>query len=697
MLLNFDLPRLSETASRILATVGRMSAILVLCLVLAAPRLHAQSSSEPADESRPKAVGIRIRADFPGGNVLVKRIDGSTVHMAPDLRGGRQWFYWNFASEIEQPGRVTFVFPADAGAQIGMNGPAVSLDDGTTWNWLGMDNVRFGSARRGDNPATADSFSYDFTSDHKSVRFAVGIPYQQRNLNEFIRRLSDNSHLTRDVLTRSRKGRPVEVWQIGRARPEVIPVLVSARHHSCEAMASYVLEGFLSEALSDSHSGEAFRRKYVLFAVPIVDVDGVAEGDQGKWRSPHDHNRDYGQERMLYPPVISMVEFARAKNIELALDFHCPTLRMDIHQGFYFAGISLPHIKDNMDELISWMDEERPQAVTGRERDLLSKPEPTPPKGGMPFSNYFAYQAGVRFAATLESPYTQRGNGLNEELAREYGKGLLRAWVRTEFVSAVSGSSRSEWNGTRFSTFRKHFTDIYKSKPSDAEAIAANYLNDSQAPAHYRIEASNLMGTLRFRQRKYDEAREYFALAVTDENATASQLATAASERARIACADKESNDAELAKALVDFVAIPYPSPKQQAAVHQAASDAYAERQDFQKALSHARLWFRHAGRYDRGKALNGVANLLDKLGNHDEAIEAREQAVTILRAELDPVPVGIFGPLMAADLLDALNGIPTATITEKQAAADIALNHKVKPPSALLRIQEGLGKRPAK
>lgn len=690
MPLETELPRLTETASPLLDTVGRISALLALCLVFVTPRVHAQSSSEPVDEQRPKTSAIRLSADFPGGNVLVNKTDGSTVHMAPDLRGGRQWFYWNFAAEIEQPGRVTFVFPADAGAQIGMNGPAVSLDDGTTWNWLGMDNVRFGAARRGDDPATPDSFSYDFTTEHKFVRFAVGIPYQQRQLVEFIKRLGDNSHLIRDVLTRSRKGRAVEVWQIGRSSPEVTPVLVSARHHACEAMASYVLEGFLSEAVSDSRSGRAFRRKYVLYAVPIVDVDGVAEGDQGKWRSPHDHNRDYGQERMLYPPVISMVELARAKNIELALDFHCPTLRMDIHQGFYVAGISLPHIKNNMDELISWMDEERPRAVTGSERDLLSKPGPKPPKGGMPFSNYFAYQTGVKFSATLESPYTQRGNGLDEALAREYGKGLLRAWVRTEFVSAEPDSSRSEWDGAKFSTFRKSFTDIYKSKPSDAEAIAATYLN-AEARVLYRIEASNLMGTLRFRQRKYDEAREYFALATTDDNATTSQLATAVSERARIACADKESSDAELAKALADFVAIPYPSPKQQAAVHQAASDAYAERQDFQKALSHARLWFDRAGRYDRGKALNGVANLHEKLGNQDKAIETRKQAVTILRAELDPVPVGIFGPLMAADLLDALNGIPTATIAEKQAAANIALNHNVKPPSVLRRVREGL------
>ena len=42
----------------------------------------------------------------------------------------------------------------------------------------------------------------------------------------------------------------------------------------------------------------------------------------------------------------------------------------------------------------------------------------------------------------------------------------------------------------------------------------------------------------------------------------------------------------------------------------------------------------------------------------------------------------------MAADLLDALNGIPSATNDEKQAATEIALDHKVQVPSIMKRIR---------
>lgn len=45
----------------------------------------------------------------------------------------------------------------------------------------------------------------------------------------------------------------------------------------------------------------------------------------------------------------------------------------------------------------------------------------------------------------------------------------------------------------------------------------------------------------------------------------------------------------------------------------------------------------------------------------------------------------------MAADLLEALNGIPTASLAEKEAAANIALEQKVSPPSVLRRVREAL------
>ena len=151
------------------------------------------------------------------------------------------------------------------------------------------------------------------------------------------KRTVENAHIRTGVLTKSRHGRDVELLQIGQAGPDVQAVLVTGRHHAAETIASHVLEGFLQEAMSDSPAGEAFRKRYVLFAVPFVDKDGVEEGDQGKNRKPHDHNRDYG-ESSIYPEVQAIKELDRAQNFRFALDFHCPMLTLADHQVMYFVG-----------------------------------------------------------------------------------------------------------------------------------------------------------------------------------------------------------------------------------------------------------------------------------------------------------------------------------------------------------------------
>lgn len=77
-------------------------------------------------------------------------------------------------------------------------------------------------------------------------------------------------------------------------------VLLTTRHHSVEMMATHVPEGILRAALEHSEFGREFRRTIALFAVSFLGKDGVEEGDQGKYRAPHDHDRDY-QEPALYP------------------------------------------------------------------------------------------------------------------------------------------------------------------------------------------------------------------------------------------------------------------------------------------------------------------------------------------------------------------------------------------------------------
>lgn len=390
--------------------------LLLSFSLLAQPRFLLVAGEPPA------GAAVAIRSDFPGGNIKVIEMRGETVLLEPDLRGDRPWFYWYFEATAVRPGRVTFIFPPQtagfAEGAVGYQGPAFSTDNGKTWHWMGRRNI------------DGRSFYYDFPHAGASVRFAVTIPYVQKDLDAFLQRHDGNPHLKRSILTRSRHGRPVELLRIGAPRADRLPVLVTARHHAAETMASFVLEGFLDEALSDSPSAKRFRDRYVLYAVPFVDKDGVEEGDQGKNRRPHDHNRDYGPES-IYPEVRAIKELDKQMDFRLTLDFHCPTLVMEDHQVMYFVGAK-NHPPTNWQNVSALAQEIKkrlpPKAPAGPLVWLRPAETPVPMN-----SHYFGFKPGTLMAATLEFPFAPPGKATDPDSCRHYGRIILQAWAATEF------------------------------------------------------------------------------------------------------------------------------------------------------------------------------------------------------------------------------------------------------------------------
>jgi hypothetical protein len=304
---------------------------------------------------------------------------------------------------------------------IGMQGPAISSDNDATWGWLGAESMT----------VLNRAFTYSLKKN-TTVHLASTIPYVQKDLDRFIASIAANPQVKNEVLTTSRKGRNVELLTIGAPGENRKAVLFTVRQHACETMTSFLLEGFLREAISDSEVGQQFRAKYVLYVVPMVDKDGVEDGDQGKNRRPHDHNRDYNDEP-IYPEVKAIKELATTKKIQLSLDWHCPTLSMDIHQAIYFVG---PKDKPatnlaNVTKLFEAMKEKLPKSGPGMYRiDLKDSEE----RGSGHNSDFFSRLPGVSLAATLEFPFAPKKRDTSPDSCRASGTALLAAWNATEFT-----------------------------------------------------------------------------------------------------------------------------------------------------------------------------------------------------------------------------------------------------------------------
>jgi len=398
----------------------RLLPLLVSALALIGCALRACHAG--AAESDPQ---IRLDADYPGGNILVERMDGDKIHIRQDLRDtSTWWFWWNFRVRGAAGRTLTFQFAGEN--PIGVLGPALSRDDGGSWSWLGAES------------AQGALFRYAFAPQESSVRFAFAVPYQQSDFDAFV--AAHQERVTRGQLQisrlcQSRKGRPVPLIHV--AEPQGEPsfrVLVTARHHACESMASFVLEGLLRAFLVDTESADWLRRHVELIAVPFVDCDGVADGDQGKNRTPRDHNRDYAG-TSIYPETAAIRAMASAwvdGKLTVALDLHCPWIRGPHNDVIYMVGSSLESVASEQKMFAEILERVRTGPLVYRAADNLPFGQAwntaTNFSQGMSFARWAGELEAVKLSTTFEIPYAAAGGTpVTPENARAFGQDLAAA------------------------------------------------------------------------------------------------------------------------------------------------------------------------------------------------------------------------------------------------------------------------------
>lgn len=363
---------------------------------------------------------MQITSDFPGGNIIVEAVSDDTVRLRQDLRDtDGEWFYWYFA--VSGAAGRTVVFEFVGSVAIGTRGPAWSSDGGLTWQWLGA--------------GERDRFVFAFPDGADVVHFCVTLPYTGENWRRFLATHETSPLLRAGRLCVSRKGRTVEKLTCGRADQKPLDrIALLARHHSCETMGSFALEGLLEYVIASDETEAAWLRDNVEFvALPFLDKDGVEDGDQGKNRRPHDHNRDYGPES-LYPETAAVKElFASARPpFSVALDFHCPWLFGGLNEMIYFVGSRDPAI---------WQEQQKFAAILegARRGPLPFSAANSLPFGqdwnveenfakGLPCGDWAGRNPGMRLAAAIEVPYADaQGAEVNAATARAFGADLARA------------------------------------------------------------------------------------------------------------------------------------------------------------------------------------------------------------------------------------------------------------------------------
>ena len=382
--------------------------------------------------------GIIIDCDFPGGNVVVGERTGDCICLAQDLRDTEgNWFYWCFRVRGATGRRIEFRFTN--GDVIGARGPACSVDGGERWSWLGTAET------------AGTSFTFDFSAAHAEVLFCMTIPYLERDLQRFLERHRDHTALRCGTLCLTEAGRTAEVIHAGRL--DGVPVhrlLLTARHHCCESLASYTLEGILDGVLGDDALGTWYRESVEVMAIPFMDKDGVEQGDQGKNRRPHDHNRDYG-ESPLYATVAALKRRVAAwsdDRLHVGLDLHCPYIKGgDTNEIIYFVGGedqgNWRRVCDFAEVLEDCQRGPLRYAANGNLAYGRGWNNPANYASGRSYADWASSLPGILFGTSIEIPYANAdGQEVNAGTARLFGRDLARS-LRT-YLEASTGSQGAQ-------------------------------------------------------------------------------------------------------------------------------------------------------------------------------------------------------------------------------------------------------------
>ncbi len=366
----------------------------------------------------------RIRVDclFPGGNILVNSINGSHIRLHQDLRTTTiDWFYWAF--QVSGCAGQTLEITFTQSDVIGVLGPAYSLDGGLTWNWLGREGFK------------GQSFTFSVPQEVQKVRFSLGMSYQQANLSQFLASHCNSPAIKSKIFCYTRKGRPVKVIYAGRMDSKApVHILLTARHHACEMMASYSLEGILETVLSESETGHWLRQNAAFLVVPFMDTDGVEDGDQGKNRWPWDPNRDYAGES-IYPEVRTVRQVVPAwcnDRLDVSIDLHCPWIRGPGNEFIFFVGGPEENLWNEVVKISQILEQNRKGPIPYEARNNLpfgTEWNTGSETGRKSNSEWIAETfPSIRLGTSIEIPYANAsGVEVNPTSARVFGHDLGEA------------------------------------------------------------------------------------------------------------------------------------------------------------------------------------------------------------------------------------------------------------------------------
>ena len=173
-------------------------------------------------------------------------------------------------------------------------------------------------------------FRFWFELPGGAVEIAYSYPYTPSMVQDLLRDLRRHEAVEISYPGKSAKGRPIPhlVIRSTSAGSEEEILWVQAREHAGETAGGYALDGFLRAAVKSS-----LREHFEIHALPMLDVDSVAEGRYGKEAPPVDHHMCWCPDSPRPETRLAMElmrnSVAGGRRFRLFISFHSPSPEKD--------------------------------------------------------------------------------------------------------------------------------------------------------------------------------------------------------------------------------------------------------------------------------------------------------------------------------------------------------------------------------
>jgi len=340
-------------------------------------RLHPNSSKKNQFDAPP----LHFESRFESGN-LMRAIQISNyeydLYLQNDVntRGNTQWFYFaveDFIPGVEYTFRVCNMYKKDSLYNQGMRPigyscravreAKIAAVDGTVPTGEGLGWHRCGSkvcyyATTEDRPAGNGKFyavawSITFSHTRDTFYFAHSHPYTFTNLQRDLWALEQDPErattFRRKALCYTLAGNRVDLITITSPvqRPHEMAgrrkVVMSARVHPGEVVASWMMRGCLNFITGPSEEAQLLRKRYIFMLVPMMNPDGVINGNYRTSLIGKDLNRQWLRpSENTMPSVYSLKKLLQrlGSEREASLDMFCDLHGHSRKKNVFFYGCS---------------------------------------------------------------------------------------------------------------------------------------------------------------------------------------------------------------------------------------------------------------------------------------------------------------------------------------------------------------------